>query len=287
MGHITLDRVVTPTADLLMPGGTAWYFSKAISKLDTKYILVTAMGQQEQHFAHQLTQDGIELRLFESAATVYFENIYGANLNERSQRVLQTADPFTPEQVKDIDAKIFHLGTLLSNDIPLAVIKALHQKGMVSADVQGYLRTLSKDSVLPTDWNDKIQALPYIDILKVNEYEMQTLTGTNDIQIGIQQLHMWGAKEVVVTLGNLGSVISDGSSQYNIPAYLPSATVDATGCGDTYMTGYLYKRAEGATIEEAGKFGAAIATLKIEKQGPFSGTESEITDVMKNYSTAS
>jgi sugar/nucleoside kinase (ribokinase family) len=39
---------------------------------------------------------------------------------------------------------------------------------------------------------------------------------------------------------------------------------DTTGCGDTYMAGYLYQRIKRATPENAVQFGAALATLKIE-----------------------
>ena len=37
----------------------------------------------------------------------------------------------------------------------------------------------------------------------------------------------------------------------------------ATGCGDTYMAGYLYQRLKGAGIQDAGEFAAAMATLKL------------------------
>ena len=68
----------------------------------------------------------------------------------------------------------------------------------------------------------------------------------------------------------------DGKDFHLIPAYKPTETVDATGCGDTYMTGYLYCRAKNKSIEEAGRFAAAISTLKIEAMGPFSGTKADI-----------
>ena len=58
--------------------------------------------------------------------------------------------------------------------------------------------------------------------------------------------------------------------------------MDATGCGDTYVTGYLYQRAKGATIEDAGKFAAAMATIKIEGSGPFNGTKEDVEDRIKN-----
>jgi sugar/nucleoside kinase (ribokinase family) len=52
--------------------------------------------------------------------------------------------------------------------------------------------------------------------------------------------------------------------------------VDATGCGDTYMGGYLYQRVKGKNIQESGEFAAAIASLKMESPGPFRGTEQDV-----------
>ena len=52
--------------------------------------------------------------------------------------------------------------------------------------------------------------------------------------------------------------------------------VDATGCGDTYMVGYLYMRNRGTSCEEAGCFAAAMCTIKLQSHGPFCGTEEEI-----------
>lgn len=73
-------------------------------------------------------------------------------------------------------------------------------------------------------------------------------------------------------------MIYDGSSFYEIPAYKPKEIVDATGCGDTYSAGYLYMRLQGASYEDAGKFAAAMCTLKLQHSGPFS---SDIDSVLK------
>lgn len=282
IGHITLDRIITPQTDVFMPGGTAWYFSKAIRNLDTKYLLITSLATTEKKFAAQLTDEGTEVKLFTSGATLYFENIYGDNTDQRTQRVLQTADAFTTTQVSETSAGIFHLGTLMAGDIPLDVIKALALKGKVSADVQGYLRKLNGCNVTATDWRDKMEALPFIHFLKVNEQEMEALTGTSNVEQAARQLQYWGAKEIIITLGSMGSVIYYQQNFYRIPAYAPAKVTDATGCGDTYMAGYLYGRSKGKLPEEAGKFAAAMATLKIQTQGPFTGTEEDILNVINN-----
>ncbi len=55
----------------------------------------------------------------------------------------------------------------------------------------------------------------------------------------------WGVKEVVITLGSMGSVIYHKGVFYHIPAYKPATVIDTTGCGDTYMAGYLSQRIKG------------------------------------------
>ena len=52
--------------------------------------------------------------------------------------------------------------------------------------------------------------------------------------------------------------------------------VDSTGCGDTFMAGYLYQRLMGADFSTAGSFAAAIAALKMERAGPFDGTLDDV-----------
>ena len=109
---------------------------------------------------------------------------------------------------------------------------------------------------------------------------MEVLTGLSDPHEAARQLYEWGVKEVLVTLGGMGSLIFNGKDFYRIPAYKPREVVDATGCGDTYTIGYLYQRVSGAGIEEAGRFAAAMSTLKIEKSGPFNGSKEDVIQCM-------
>lgn len=267
-----------------MPGGTSYYFSHGIRHLkDTRnYKLVTALAPSEYKAVEDLRAKGIQVEVLPSKKTVYFENIYGENQDDRKQRVLAKADPFTVEELKDEEAKFFHLGSLLSDDFSLDVVKLLSGKGKLAVDAQGYLREVRGEQVYPTDWKDKREALKYIDILKVNEHEAEVLTGFKDFKQAALQLAEWGVKEVLLTLGSLGSIIYAEGTFYKIPAYPAKNVVDATGCGDTYSMGYLYMRNKGASYEEAGCFAAALSTIKLEKSGPFSGTEEQVWDIIRN-----
>lgn len=267
-----------------MPGGTSYYFSHGISHLNDwkNYKLVTSLAPSEYSSVDELTGKGLNVEIIPSKKTVYFENSYGINQNNRTQRVLAKADPFTVEKIQHIEAKIFHLGSLLSDDFSLDVIKYFDKKGILSVDAQGYLREVRGENVYPIDWCEKKEALKYVHILKVNEHEAKVLTGLDDYQAAARQLAEWGVKEVLLTLGSEGSIIYAENSFYYIPAYPPKEVVDATGCGDTYMLGYLYMRNKGVSYEEAGCFAAALSTVKLEKSGPFSGTEEDAWKIIKD-----
>lgn len=249
--------------------------------MDVHYSLVTAVAASEMNFVNDLRTEGTEVNVFPSAKTVYFENIYSGHLDHRTQRVLQEADPFSVAQLGGVEATVFHLGPLLANDIPVTLIKDLAQRSKVSLDVQGYLREVHDQQVCAVDWPEKKEALQYVHIVKADEAELEVLTGCKGIAEGAKILAEWGVKEVVVTRASLGSVIYAGGVVYDIPAFIPKVETDATGCGDTYMAGYLFKRSKGGGIQEAGEFGAAMASLKIESSGPFSGTEKDILALLE------
>ena len=286
LGHITHDRIITPTQPqgVDCAGGTAYYVAWAMHHLphDVSFGVITAVGDDLKHEINRLREAGIDIADVGSPTSVFFENSYGRNMNNRRQRVLSKAAPFTIDQLKDAEAEVFHLGTLLVDDFSPEVVEYLATKGRVCVDVQGYLREVRNQRVYAVDWEDKLRVLKHTDILKVNEYEIDVLTdGERDLKRGAKLISSWGVREVLVTLGSYGSLIYADDRFYEIPSYDPQQVVDATGCGDTYAAGYLYARAHGAGCEEAGRFAAAMCTLKLEHTGPFDGTVADIERIMK------
>lgn len=282
IGHITRDKIITPQNTVYMAGGTSYYMSHGINCLPKRvaYQLVTKVGQGQMHEVERLRQAGVDTICYPSRHTVYFENRYGIDSNNRTQRVLAKADPFTLEEVRPLEARVFHLGTLLADDFPPEVVEHLAGKGLVSIDVQGYLREVVADKVRATVWNDQQRILAATSIIKLNEHEMEVVAGSSDPHVVARTLAAQGVKEVVITLGSYGSMIYADDCFYEVPAFQPHRTVDATGCGDTYSTGYLYCRLQGMGYAEAGRFAAAMCTLKLEHNGPFDGTLDDIARIM-------
>ena len=282
IGHITRDRIITPRQTVYMSGGTSFYFSYALNSLPkmVSFQLITKLAEEDMEAVDNMRQAGIDVKVFPSRHTVFFENKYGENQNERTQRVLAKADAFTLDEVAATEARVYHLGTLLADDFAPEVVKELSKKGHISIDAQGYLREVCGEDVRPIDWKDKLDILSYTDIIKVNEHEMKVITGLTDPRQAALQLARWGVKEVIVTLGSEGSIILVDGHFYDIPAFEPRQIIDATGCGDTYSAGYLYCRSQGMDYASSGRFAAAMCTLKLEHNGPFNGTIEEVRRLM-------
>jgi len=80
------------------------------------------------------------------------------------------------------------------------------------------------------------------------------------------------AEVVVVTLGEKGSRIQTGSTEYWIPAVEPDRIADPTGVGDAYRAGLLKGYLSGADWETSGRIGALAAAYCLEREGTQSHT---------------
>ena len=95
IGHITLDKIVTPKQTTYMPGGTSYYFSHGIRRLNDfkNYKLVTAVAPSEYGIVEEMRKEGLQVEVLPSRHTVYFENTYEENQDNRSHLpFLWTAD---------------------------------------------------------------------------------------------------------------------------------------------------------------------------------------------------
>ena len=280
VGHVTKDIVRIGHMTKRMPGGTGFYFSMALQNLFSNFLLITKLARKDEVLLNHLRDNNISIYHKVSPETTVFENLYSKDLDHRTQNLIKVAASFTLSDIPDISAKFFHFGPLTKGDIPLGILKHLAEKAIISLDIQGYLRKIEDGIVKPSDWAEKEEGLTYINILKASEKEAQILTGIGDVNRAAIKLASYGIDEVIITLGSKGSLIYSQNRFYSIPAYPVKKMADATGCGDTYMAGYLYKRLESGGIEEAGKFASAIACLKLQQFGPFSGSNIDIDQLL-------
>lgn len=281
IGPISHDTIINADTTRHMPGGTAYYVANALQHFPLKQQVITVLADKDHALAESIRTAGIDVQILPSHHTVSFENKYGANQYDPEQHVRHQSSPFGLEHMPPVAAKLVHLGPLLNHDIPLVLLKKLAETNRISLDIQGYLRTVSNHKVVYQDWSAKKEALPLVSILKTNEMEMGVLTGQKNPQEGARYLADMGVAEVIITLGSKGSLVYSDGIFHTVRRFPSAVVVDTTGCGDTYMAGYLAQRVQGVDIARAAEFGAAMASLKVSTFGPFCGPPEMVYDQLK------
>ena len=151
---------------------------------------------------------------------------------------------FNNELIKN--TRILHFGsiTLINKTSKESTLKAV-----MTAKDSGAV--ISYDPNLRIDlWPDKdaakkqiFEVLPIADVLKINDDELEFMTETSDLKEGAKKLLKYGIKIIIVTLGSKGSFYLTGHFSGIIPTF-DVVTVDTTGCGDSFTSGFLSFLAE-------------------------------------------
>lgn len=113
-------------------------------------------------------------------------------------------------------------------------------------------------------------ALPFTDLLFVNEDEAFMLTGSRDPGEIARILRAHGASDIALKLGGRGSVLFHGPDRLTAPAF-PVRVVDTTGAGDCFAAGFLAALHRGLGYREALSFANAVGALAVETLGAVRG----------------
>lgn len=281
IGHITKDLVRIGNVKKQMPGGVAYYFSMALKNLGSNVCLITKAAKKDRGLLDDLIRKDISVFYKAGQETTAFENIYPEGLDFRVQNVKSVAQPFSLEDIPDVSAKIFHVGALSKGDFPLEILKLLSERARISLDVQGFLRKIERGRIKHVDWEQKHEGLQYVNILKTDETEAKILSSQDDVKKAALKLAKYGLEEIIITLGARGSLIYSEGRFYSFRAFPVKHIADPTGCGDTYMAGYIHKRLKSFDIKESGRFAAATASLKLAQLGPFKGTQEDVQNFLE------
>ncbi len=118
--------------------------------------------------------------------------------------------------------------------------------------------------------NDDIYKL--CDYVTPNESEASMLTGVSVVDISsAKQAAGWflakGVKNVVITLGEQGSLLHNSILSVHIPIYTVGKVVDTTGAGDAFNGGFAAALARGDAPEKAAHYGSASAGISVTLPG--------------------
>lgn len=105
-----------------------------------------------------------------------------------------------------------------------------------------------------------------VDLVFANEHELKALYETADFDTALAALRH-EAKRAAVTRSEKGSVIIEGATTVEAPAFPIEKLEDATGAGDAYAAGFLFGYTTGLGYEKAGRLGSLAASHVIQKIG--------------------
>ena len=106
----------------------------------------------------------------------------------------------------------------------------------------------------------------FVDYLVPNEHELEALSGTSNIEEGCKYLLNKGAKNIIVTLGEKGSLFVNKETIIKIAPHKVNA-VDTTAAGDSYLGALVTKLSLDKDIKEAMEFASLCSSKTVTKKG--------------------
>jgi ribokinase len=134
------------------------------------------------------------------------------------------------------------------------------------------------------------EALEGLDLLVPNETEANILTGRppkerrDPLELARQLQEYLGLQRVVITLGERGALVADGSEAEMVPAFKVEV-VDTPGAGDAFTAGLALGLMAGAPLVEAARFGCLTGAraVTVRESIPAFATLSEIQEFASRH----
>ncbi len=156
-----------------------------------------------------------------------------------SADMLYNAENVTEEMFEDCFA--LHFCSVSLGDFPM---REAHTKAIEISKKKGALISFDPNLRFPL-WNDKKELkkavdefIPYADIIKISDEEIEFIAGTENIEEGCKKL-LNNAKAVICTCGSNGAYAFTKAFSVYVPSKKVKA-VDTTGAGDAFCGSFLY-----------------------------------------------
>jgi fructokinase len=281
-------RLVEVSAFNPKPGGAPANVAVAAKRLGSDSAFIGKVG--DDAFGHFLVDtlagEGVEtkgMRLDEEARTTL---VFIALIDENTPEFVFYRNPGADMMLKaeELDrellenTKVFHFGSISlinepSRNATFEALRLAHEAGaLISFDVN-YRPNLWPN---PNDaYTMMMTMLPQVDLVKVNEGELELLSGSSALEAGSHALLQHGLTLCVVTLGPEGSFFNTTEGHRHVPGFNVK-TVDAVGCGDAFTAGLLTQLVSDGnwrdklspdTLNQILRYANAVGALTATKQG--------------------
>jgi sugar/nucleoside kinase (ribokinase family) len=281
IGNYTKDTIVTAAGTTHADGGGVNYSAHAALALGRKVAAVMRLAGEDFHVVRALEEAGIKVFATATPSSTLMRLEYPTdNPDERMLTVADTAGSFTPDQVRDIEARAFIISPSFRGEMPVETVRALRQKDcLISADAQGFIRVRHPDGRLEhLPWPEQREVLGLIDILKADVVEAEAMTGAADIKESARILAAQGPPEVIITHRDGIVLLADG--EFLEADFHAESMLGRSGRGDTCVGSYVAARLEHPP-DEALRWSAAVTSLKVAVPGPIRRRHEEIVELIE------
>jgi sugar/nucleoside kinase (ribokinase family) len=273
VGHLTIDSMRCGEEEHKMMGGPPAY-AMVGPALGLGHVgIVTRIGKEfPQKYYDTLASSGLNLDgVIQSKETTQFINIYTQNGN-RIQYATAIADRLTSSDVPEPywNTNWMHISPVLGETDASLITTAKAYNVKVSVDVQGFVRKRSEQDhkIVGCEWPEFSTVVSKIDILKADIDEIIHLTQKPTYQEAAKAIHEMGCPLILITWGQHGAFLSQGSSFSKIPAITPNGVVDHTGSGDVFAISFLAEYQQTQRPLWSAFFASSCASFNVETPGP-------------------
>jgi fructokinase len=256
------------------PGGAPANVAVAAARLGAQSAFIGKVGDDVfgHYLAGVLRQEGVETRGMRFDRTARTTMAFIAMPDENAAEFIFYRNPGADMLLRadELDGellqatKALHFGSLGLTEEPSrgATLEALRLArgagAVVSFDVN-YRPALWRSA---TEARSRIMAaMPYANVLKMNEIELALLGRDGDLAAATDQLLAQGPDLCIVTLGREGSYFRIAEGGEHVPGFAVR-TIDATGCGDAFVAGLLCQLVAGTSWRDQLSLGRMCRILR-------------------------
>ncbi len=247
VGHLAIDEVVIEKqTNPISMGGTTNFASKIASSLVSSepVFVVSKIGPDfPQKFIANLENFNVNMKYVQRIKRHSTRYLLNYTNDERELILKSVCAPITQEDLPDemLQANLIYFGPI-ANEISIETMISVKEKtkALVALDIQGLIRHRDSDGTLFYRSSSKIdELLPYIDIVKFDIGEAETVTGVSKIRDIASYLSNTGLKTFIITKSRRGVVLFYEGKVLKMPAIILKRIYNTTGAGDCLFSSFL------------------------------------------------
>ena len=282
-------------------GGAPANVAAAVARLDGRAAMVSQVGEDAfgTHILKVLRSNGVDtthvFRTGRANTGLAFVSLDATGNREFSFFRNPSADLFLSQD--QITADIFDDCAALhfcSVDLVDWPVRAAHRKAIGLARRAGAIVSFDPNVRLPL-WSspEECQAairefLPYADLVKLSDDEVEFVTGCADEREAAEKLFAMGCRLLIVTRGTDGSAAYTSAGAQGFAETLRVPVTDTTGAGDSFIGSLLYQLTRdgvdcgglaaltGEQLTRYLAFSAQYASLTVQHKGAVMATLDEL-----------